>query len=257
MASSLASLLASLAGAAALACALPIGLQGAQAQNRLPPGFVYLRDVDKSIAQDMRYAGANNFTGRPLPGYGAAECALRRDAALALKQVRSELKANGLSLKVYDCYRPQRAVDAMARWASSREDNATRRFYPQLKKRRLFADGWIALRSKHSAGIAIDLTLVPVGSTTPAFDPHARYGDCDGAQRAPDNSVDMGTGFDCFSARSYTRNSAIDTQAKANRARLVAAMKRHGFGNYFREWWHFAYRRGAAAVTYDVPIARR
>ena len=91
----------------------------AQAQGRLPSDFVYLRDVDATIEQDMRYAGWRNFTGKPLPGYGAAECVLRRDAAQALKLAQDDLRGSGLSLKVYDCYRPQRAVNAMANWAAA------------------------------------------------------------------------------------------------------------------------------------------
>ena len=142
-------------GIAALAIAFLTAIPFAQAQNRLPSDFVYLRDVDLTIGQDMRYASPRNFTGRPLPGYDAAECVLRRDAALALKRVQDDLRGSGLSLKVYDCYRPQRAVNAMAQWAAAPEDNRTKRFYPKLDKHKLF-DGWIAARSRHSAGIAVD-----------------------------------------------------------------------------------------------------
>jgi len=236
--------------------ALALLAGAAQAQSRLPPDFVYLRDIDPSIAQDMRYASANNFTGRHLPGYGAPECVLRRDAALALKRVQDTLKGNGLSLKVYDCYRPQRAVNAMAQWASGREDGSTKRFYPALEKRTLFSEGWIAFRSRHSAGIAVDLTVVPAASSAPSFEAGRHYGNCDAPwrERAPDNSIDMGTSFDCFSAKSYTRSGAISGAERANRERLGAAMAKHGFHNYFREWWHFEYRGGPQPVGYDVPI---
>jgi D-alanyl-D-alanine dipeptidase len=230
----------------------------ALAQGRLPPGFVFLRDVAPSIAQDMRYASSNNFTGRPLPGYGAPECVLRRDAALALKRVQDSLTPGRLSLKVYDCYRPQRAVQAMARWAAAPEDGKTRRFYPGLEKRTLFS-GWIAMHSMHSAGIALDLTIVPLDSTAPPFDAAAHYGACSGpkAQRAPDNSLDMGTSFDCFNARSYTRNAAISPGERERRGILIAAMTRQGFKNYFREWWHYQYAGGAAPRAYDSPIPPR
>jgi D-alanyl-D-alanine dipeptidase len=238
------------------AVALSALATNARAESSLPPGFVYLRDIDPSIRQDIRYATARNFTGRPLPGYGAAECVLRHDAAEALKRMQSDLKGSGLSLKVYDCYRPQRAVNAMAHWAAAPEDERTRRFYPKLDKHRLF-EGWIAARSRHSAGIAVDLTLVPIGSVTPRIDLRRRFGDCDTAQRAPDNSLDMGTSFDCFSAKSYTGSSAISATARASRQHFAEAMSRHGFRNYFREWWHFEFRGGAPAVIYDVPIGPR
>ena len=245
-------------GLAALAILFLTAVASAQAQNRMPVDFAFLRDVDATIEQDIRYAGPKNFTGKPLPGYGAAECVLRRDAAAALKMVQDDLRGSGLSLKVYDCYRPQRAVNAMASWANAPEDNATKRFYPKRDKQKLFAEGWISSRSRHSAGIAVDLTLVPIGSVTPRFDPRGRsLGDCDTAQRAPDNSLDMGTGFDCFSAKSYTKSNAISNSARDNRAELIAAMNRHGFRNYFREWWHFEFRHGPIPVIYDSPIAVR
>jgi D-alanyl-D-alanine dipeptidase len=181
---------------------------------------------------------------------------LRADAAAALHRVQASLAGSGLSLKVYDCYRPQRAVNAMGRWAAGPEDGATRRFYPALSKHNLFGTGWIAPRSAHSAGTAVDLTLVPAGSATPAFNPgHA--GPCNGPRRAPDNSLDMGTGFDCFDPRSFTRSAAIDPAQRANRERLRAAMSRAGFKNYFREWWHFSFSGGPPPLLHDVPIPRR
>src|SRR5215831_7653888 len=128
------------------------------ARDMLPPGFVYLRDVAPSIAQDMRYATHDNFTGQPLPGYNAPECVLRREAAEALKRAQAELARENLGLKVYDCYRPTRAVRAMAAWSrDGNDDPATRRFYPALAKRNLFALGFISPQSKHSTGTTVDL----------------------------------------------------------------------------------------------------
>ena len=229
----------------------------AQAQ-RLPPDFVYLRDVDPSIVQDMRYAGSDNFTGRALPGYDAPECVLRADAAQALKRVQTALAPSGLSLKVYDCYRPERAVRAMARWSNGPEDGTTRYFYPEADKRTLFASGWISPRSAHSSGIAVDLTLIPknpAGSTGRA----TAQSRCDGppAQRRPDTSIDMGTAYDCFSVKSFTGSKQIGTEQHSNRERLRSAMSRYGFKNYVREWWHYSYSGGANPQIYDVPIAPR
>ncbi len=229
----------------------------AQAQ-RLPPDFVYLRDVDPTIVQDMRYAGSDNFTGRALPGYEAAECVLRADAAQALKSVQAALAPGGLSLKVYDCYRPDRAVRAMARWSRSPEDGTTRYFYPEADKRTLFASGWISPRSAHSSGVAVDLTFVPkspAGSTGNV----TAQSRCDGppAQRRTDTSIDMGTGYDCFNVKSFTRSKEIGAEQSANRERLRSAMSRYGFKNYVREWWHYAYSGGANPQIYDVPIVPR
>ena len=200
----------------------------AAAAAGLPPGFVYLRDIAPAIAQDMRYAGFDNFTGRPLPGYGAAECVLRRDVAQALAKVAADLARQQLGLKVYDCYRPTRAVAAFARWAQRPDDGATKRFYPTQEKLRLFSLGYIASHSAHSTGNAVDLTLVPL-PTPPAaaFDAHAVYGPCTAPadKRAPDNALDLGTGFDCFDDKSHTASAAIAPEQKRRRALLVAAMR--------------------------------
>lgn len=222
----------------------------------LPGNLVYLRDIDPSIAQDMRYASPNNFTGRPLNGYDAPECILRRDVAQALRKVQATLASQHLSLKVYDCYRPTSAVAAMAHWARGAEDGATRRFYPTLDKRTLFS-GYIASRSAHSTGTAVDLTLVPVPAPPVApYDAHATYGPCTAPTRAPDTSVDMGTGYDCFDGKSHTANATISPQAKRWRAVLGTAMRAQGFKNYFREWWHFSFGAQPPQV-YDAPVEAR
>jgi zinc D-Ala-D-Ala dipeptidase len=231
----------------------------ATAQSGLPPGFVYLRDVEASIGQEMRYAGRDNFVGRPLPGYEAPECVLQRDVALALKRVQASVAASGLALKVYDCYRPTRAVHSMAVWANDgRGDGATKRFFPKLHKSSLFGLGYIAFRSQHSSGIAVDLTLVE--RSTPAaapFDPAAPYGACSApaAERSPDNSVDMGTGYDCFDPASHTHSNAISAEQRRRRRLLVGAMAAEGFRNYHREWWHYSY--GSARGAHDFPIRPR
>ena len=246
--------------APAIVVVLSLLVLPAAARNALPDGFVYLRDVEPSIAQDMRYAGSDNFVGRRLPGYGAPECVLRREVAVALARVQTDLAKSSLSLKVYDCYRPRRAIAAMARWAQDdASEQPTKRFFPALEKRSLFAQGYIAAQSAHSTGTAVDLTLVRLpAQQTPPFDRSARYGACTGpaAQRAPDSSLDMGTGFDCFDARSHTLSGAISAEQKRARLTLTAAMRRHGFKNYFREWWHFTYAVPDAR-SYDFPIGPR
>jgi D-alanyl-D-alanine dipeptidase len=235
--------------------ALPAAAQA----RELPGNLVYLRDIDPSIAQDMRYATPDNFTGAALPGYDAGECILRRDVAQALRKVQASLAPQHLSLKVYDCYRPTRAVAAMARWAQAPEDGATRRFYPALDKRTLFA-GYISARSAHSTGTAVDLTLIAIPEPrVPPYDARAAYGPCTAPSRAPDSSLDMGAGFDCFDSRSHTASPAVSAQARRTRSLLGDAMRAQGFKNYFREWWHFSYGRPTQenAKAYDVPIAPR
>jgi zinc D-Ala-D-Ala dipeptidase len=241
----------------AAATGLAIASQQAAAQGAPPAGFVYLRDVDPTIAQDIRYAGANNFVGRPLPGYEAPECVLRREVAAALKRVQASLAASGLSLKVYDCYRPTRAVAAMAAWAHDGRSGApTRRFFPKLQKDSLFALGYISSRSQHSTGIAVDLTLIAAGgASAAAFDPKATYGSCTAAaaERSPDNSVDMGTGYDCFDTKSHTA-SPVGAEQRRWRNTLLTAMAAQGFHNYIREWWHFSYGPAGRAWPQDFPI---
>ncbi len=223
----------------------------------LPPGFVYLRDVDPSIVQDMRYAGSDNFTGHPLPGYDAAECILKRAVAQALAKVQADLAAQNLGLKVYDCYRPARAVRAFARWAQQSDAGATKRFYPALEKRTLF-NGYIAAHSAHSTGNAVDLTLInrPPAPALP-YDAAARYGPCTAPadQRAPDNALDMGTGFDCLDPKSSALASTTTSAQNHRRVILLEAMRQRGFHNYFREWWHFTF--GARGPAYDFPIEAR
>ncbi len=237
------------------------GFPGAAAMAQgLPGGFVYLRDLDPTIVQDMRYATANNFVGRVLDGYEAGECIVTRTVGLALKQVQQDLKPRGLSLKVYDCYRPQRAVDDMYAWAQDgNETPAQHRYNPKMRKADLFRLGYIARRSGHSTGNAVDLTLVQLPSKPVArFDPRADYGDCtaEASRRAPDNSVDMGTGYDCSDERAHTASSAITAQQRRWRDMLVAAMARHGFINYRLEWWHFS-QPGTRREAYDFLIKPR
>lgn len=243
---------------AVIACVMTaLAASAAQAQSPL----VYLRDIDLSIRQDMRYAGPDNFTGKSLPGYDAAECMLRRPVALALSRVQADLVKIGHTLKVYDCYRPTRAVAAMAAWArDAKATPDTARSYPTLDKSRLFALGYISNRSAHSRGVAVDLTVVPLNAPPVApYNPSERYGACTApaAERAPDDSLDMGTAFDCFDVRSHTANAAISPAQAANRRILLEAMRRHGFVSYKREWWHFSYNRADDGVAFNAPIRAR
>jgi zinc D-Ala-D-Ala dipeptidase len=246
----------------AVLTALPATSRAEPARHRasvLPGSFVYLRDVDPTIIQDIRYATTNNFTGHRLAGYAAAECILRREVAAGLARAQQDLKVRGLSLKVFDCYRPQRASHDMLAWATGPETPAQKRYYPNLDKRKLFALGYIAASSGHSTGAVVDLTLVDLAADNKvSFDPAANYADCaaPAEKRAPEGSVDMGSGFDCFDRASHTAARSITPQQRDWRQTLLTAMRRQGFVNYSKEWWHFSLP-GAGRGAFDFPIAGR
>src|SRR6266700_6460654 len=194
----------------------------------LPGDFVLLRDIDPTIIQDIRYAGSNNFVGRPLRGYKAAECVVKRGVGLALQRVQQELAPQKLSLKMLDCYRPARAVADMVAWSKDgRETPAQRRYNPAFSKQDLFRLGYIAERSGHSTGAAVDLSLVDLkADNSAAFDPAKPYADCTANVnlRAPEGSVDMGTGYDCSDVKAHTAAKPITAAQRRWREKLVLVM---------------------------------
>ncbi|HEX6341949.1 M15 family metallopeptidase [Umezawaea sp.] len=224
-------------------------------------GFVTLRSIDPTIVQEIRYTTPHNFVGVPIDGYLEPTCLLTKQAAKALRTVQRRVRPLGLTLKVYDCYRPQRAVDHFVRWAEDLDDTTTKaEFYPRVDKTRLFLDGYIAERSGHSRGSTLDVTLVrlppapqrpyvPGEPLTPCYAPVG--------ERFPDNTVDMGTGYDCFDTLSHTADPRVTGVARQNRDLLVTAMDAAGFTNLAEEWWHFTLRGEPFPDTYfDFPVAR-
>lgn len=220
--------------------------------------LVSIFDVDESIIVEMRYFTTYNFTSQRVPGYEANKCLLIKDAAQALSEVQQDLHKQGLSLKVYDCYRPKMAVDYFMSWAAdSNEISMKQTFYPDEKKSELVGKGYIAERSGHSRGDSIDLTLVrlPVAAQ-PAFDKiNQQKCTAPAIQRFADNGIDMGTGYDCFDIRSNTLHTEIQDAAHANRLLLQQVMERHGFSNYKKEWWHYTYIKPYGKKQfYNFPI---
>ncbi len=127
-----------------------------------------LADIVPAIKEDMRYAGQENFIGRPVPGYRRPHCWLRREVAEALAAVAKEAQAQGFRLVVYDCYRPQRATQAFIAWAGDDKDQAMKQaYYPQIDKKEIFAQGYIAKESTHSLGIAVDIAFLDQDFGTP------------------------------------------------------------------------------------------
>ncbi|MFI5925668.1 M15 family metallopeptidase [Micromonospora sp. NPDC051543] len=225
------------------------------------PRFVVLTDVDPRIHVDIRYATAHNFVGRPIAGYREPLCLLTRSAAEALRRVQDAALAGGHSLKVYDCYRPKPAVADFVAWAKRPGEQQTKaEFYPHLAKNRLFADGYIGAPTAHSRGSTMDLTLVDEpAASQPPYRPGQSLVACTAprSQRFPDNSIDMGTGFDCFDARAHTDDSRITGTARDNRRLLRRLMTDAGFVNYDREWWHYRLRDEPYPDTFfAAPVAR-
>ncbi|MFG3142606.1 M15 family metallopeptidase [Streptomyces sp. NPDC048211] len=253
-----------LAATAATLLAVTAAAPVAQAkpEPNAPSGFVALRSVDPTIIQEMRYPTGHDFMGVPVDGYRQSLCILTRPAAEALHRAQVRLLAQGYSLKVYDCYRPQRAVDHFVRWAKDLGDDTMKgEFYPQVDKTRLFADGYIAEKSGHSRGSTVDLTLVrlPALPTRP-YRPGEKLVPCYApqAERFPDNSVDMGTGFDCFDTLSHTDDPRIQGVQRANRQFLKQMLTDAGFVNLAEEWWHYTFKPELFPDTYfDFPVARR
>ena len=226
----------------------------------LPQGFVYLDTVDPTILNELRYSVHHNFVGRPIIGYEGQRVIMTRQAAQALARVQRDLRPQGLTLKVYDAYRPQRAVDNFVAWSLDVADSSMKaEFYPRVDKARVFDLGYVARRSGHSRGSTVDLTLVPLDVPAQAS---YRPGDplVDGCAakgvRFDDNSLDMGTGFDVFDPLSHTDSPLIKGAGRVNRDLLRGLMDHHGFQNLETEWWHYTLRDEPFPETYFDFVVR-
>jgi len=187
--------------------------------SQLPEGFVHVQDLIPDLDVELRYYSPYNFVGDTIDGYKVNKLILTKSTALALKQVHEELQSLNLCLKVYDGYRPQRAVNHFIRWAKDLNDTINKQeFYPKVEKRHLFRDGYIAALSGHSRGSTVDLTII------------------DGITGEP---LDMGSPYDFFGEPSWVEYQNITESQKQNRKLLQKVMLKHGFRNYPQEWWHF------------------
>lgn len=217
-------------------------------------GFVDVKEYIPSIVVEMRYYGSHNFVGQPIDGYKAPRCLLTEKAAKALKEAQRDLERFSFSLKVYDCYRPQRAVDYFVSWARDIGDKRTKKeFYPTIDKGNLFKYGYIAAQSTHSRGSTVDLTIVPV--PVPEQEEYRQGQELFACflpegKRFRDNSIDMGTGFDCFHIFSQTTSSETGILQRSNRLLLRTLMEKHGFVNSEMEWWHFTLKDEPYPDTY-------
>lgn len=185
----------------------------------LPEGFCYVTDSIPDAVLDIRYYSENNFVGTRIDGYEAPTAILSTAATSALKQVANELRSKGYKLKIYDAYRPQKAVNHFVRWAQDPTDTAMKSlYYPDIPKNKIFSRGFVATKSSHSRGSTIDLTIVNTNS---------------------DTEVDMGGTFDFFGTISHTDYEGISIEQHQNRIMLRDIMMRYGFQPVRGEWWHF------------------
>lgn len=188
-------------------------------QQKLPKGFSYVKDIIPEIHVDLRYFGSHNFVGKKIDGYESPVLIWGTAATSALKKVENELNVKGMGLKIFDAYRPQKAVQHFKRWALQTNDTLLKReFYPNLDKRNLFKLGYIASKSGHSRGSTIDLTIMTLHDQ---------------------KELDMGSPFDFFGPISHFDSREINAAQKKNRMFLRNIMLKHGFKGYAKEWWHF------------------
>ena len=193
------------------------------AMAEIPSGFISLNELCPSMKFQMNYATVDNFTGEVVDGYKAKKAFLAKAPAEALCLVQAEAQKKGLTLKIFDSYRPVKAVSFFQAWAKKPETNPQIKqlFYPSFTRLELFEQGYIAKQSSHSRGSAVDLTLA-----------HADSG----------NSLDMGTAFDYFADLSHTDSPKVTEEQRKNRLLLKELMESRGFKNFSQEWWHYSFR---------------
>ncbi len=203
--------------------------------SQLPTGFVYVNDVIPDLDVELHYHTSNNFVGKPIDGYYSNKLILTIEAANALKQVHEALQQYNLCLKIYDGYRPQQAVNHFKKWARDLNDTINKHiFYPNIKKRNLFKEGYIASKSSHSRGSTVDVTIIDANTG---------------------EALNMGSKYDFFGKPSWVAHDGITEQEKANRVLLQNIMKQYGFRNYPKEWWHFTLRNEPFPNTYfNFPV---
>lgn len=205
-----------------------------QAQ-KLPNGFSYVNNIIPTIKQELRYCSNNNFIGTSINGYEKEVLIITTQAANALKKVQAELLKKELSLKVFDAYRPQTAVNHFVRWARVINDTLMKQqYYPTINKRHLFKKGYISSKSGHSRGSTVDLTIINLKTN---------------------KELDMGSPYDFFGISSHITYSNLTKQQKKNRLLLQTIMRKNNFRPYVNEWWHFTLRFEPFPKTYfNFPV---
>ena len=200
---------------------------------QIPESFGYITKEIPEIHLDIRYATKNNFMGRVVKGYASPKVVLTKKALIALKSAEADFKHIGLGIKVFDAYRPQRAVDDFMVWIKVENDTLMKkRYYPDLDKKDLVPQGYIAEKSGHSRGSTIDLSLIYLKGNKAG------------------KELDMGGRWDFFGKQSNYDFPEINQKQKENRALLQKIMSEHGFIPYAQEWWHFSLAEEPFPTTY-------
>ena len=201
--------------------------------TQLPQGFSLLEKNAKEIVLDIKYSSRDNFMGRVIEGYDRKGTPLTNETIAALKSAQKAFNALGFGIKLFDGYRPQKAVDSFIEWGKNDADTlAKNTYYPDLDKKELFAQGYIAKRSGHSRGSTVDITLV--------------YLNKEGVLQ----EVDMGGRYDFFGKRSNFDFEDITKEQKQARILLRKVMMKNGFDPYEMEWWHFTLKDEPFPTTY-------
>lgn len=211
----------------------PLSAPTAEPYAAMPADFCYVDEVAPEVRADLKYAGSDNFVGRPIDGYQGRRAILRQDAARALHRVAVALAQQGYGLLIWDAYRPMRALRDFRAWSLSPDDRTRAEFYPRLTKQGIYDARYIGDSSEHTWGIAVDLTLVHLATGEP---------------------VDMGGRHDLLDPSSATHSPLVTPRQRANRQLLCAAMAAGGFENYAKEWWHYRLADSRPWVAYDFPV---
>ena len=205
--------------------------------QKIPKGFVYLSNIDATIQSELRYLSNNNFIGKTIDGYYNQCVIVSKETADALHKVQNILNKKGLSLKIFDAYRPQQAVNHFVKWAKVLSDTLTKRaYYPQIPKSELFKRGYIASKSGHTRGSTVDLTIIDIKTK---------------------KELDMGSPYDFFGMKSHPDYKKISKRQQKNRLYLRKIMLDNNFKPYANEWWHFTLRNEPFPKTYfNFPIQK-
>lgn len=203
--------------------------------QEMPKGFVYLSDVDATIQKELRYLSTNNFIGKKIDGYDNNCIILSKETADALHKIQTTLSKKGLSLKIFDAYRPQQAVNHFVKWAKVLSDTLMKQeYYPKVPKNQLFNKGYIASKSGHTRGSTVDLTII---------------------DKKTGKELDMGSPYDFFGVQSHPFHKNLSKKQKENRMLLRKVMLKNGFKPYENEWWHFTLRNEPFPKTYfNFPV---